>query len=58
VVMLRELLVVLMQLTVLALAVATGLWLIGVPLAWVVGIGGVVWSVATLLWLFMALRSF
>jgi hypothetical protein len=56
--MLRELLVVLMQLTVLALAVATGLWLIGVPLAWVVGIGGVVWDVATLLWLFMALRSF
>jgi hypothetical protein len=56
--MLREFLIVLMQLTVLALAVATGLWLIGVPLAWAVGIVGVVWGVAILLWFFMALRPF
>jgi hypothetical protein len=56
--MLREFLIVLMQLTVLALAVATGLWLIGVPLPWVVGIIGVGWGVATLLWFFLALRSF
>jgi hypothetical protein len=56
--MLREFLIVLMQLTLLALAVATGLWLIGVPLAWVFGIVGVVWVVVILSWLFMGFTVF
>jgi hypothetical protein len=48
--MLREFLIVLMQLTLLALAVAAGLWLIGVPLVWIVGIVGLVWVLAVLMW--------
>ena len=53
--MLREFLIVLTQLTVLALAVATGPCLMAFPLVWIVGVVAVAWTIA-ISWFVVGLR--